>query len=47
VREQGVAAIFLKPDGVYRGVIVFSTGEGEKVASVERLAEEGEENGGE
>ena len=32
------------------GVIVFSTGEGEKVASVERLTEEGEgngENGGE
>jgi len=31
-----------------QGVIVFSTGEGEKVASVERLTEEGgEENGGE
>jgi DNA gyrase subunit A len=33
-----------------QGVIVFSTGEGEKVASVERLSEdggEGEENGGE
>ena len=34
---------------VYRstqGVIVFSTGEGEKVASVERLTEEADENGG-
>jgi len=30
-----------------QGVIVFSTGDGEKVASVERLSEEGEENGGE
>jgi DNA gyrase subunit A len=30
-----------------QGVIVFSTAEGEKVASVERLTEEGEENGGE
>jgi DNA gyrase subunit A len=30
-----------------QGVIVFTTGEGEKVASVERLSEEGEENGGE
>jgi DNA gyrase subunit A len=30
-----------------QGVIVFSTGEGEKVASVERLTEEAEENGGE
>jgi DNA gyrase subunit A len=30
-----------------QGVIVFSTGEGERVASVERLSEEGEENGGE
>jgi DNA gyrase subunit A len=30
-----------------QGVIVFSTGEGEKVASVERLTEEGDENGGE
>jgi DNA gyrase subunit A len=30
-----------------QGVIVFSTGDGEKVASVERLTEEGEENGGE
>jgi DNA gyrase subunit A len=30
-----------------QGVIVFSTAEGEKVASVERLSEEGEENGGE
>jgi len=28
-----------------QGVIVFSTAEGEKVASVERLSEEGEENG--
>ena len=28
-------------------LIVFSTGDGEKVASVERLTEEGEENGGE
>ena len=30
-----------------QGVIVFSTGEGEKVASVERLTEEADENGGE
>ena len=30
-----------------QGVIVFSTAEGEKVASVERLSEEGDENGGE
>jgi DNA gyrase subunit A len=30
-----------------QGVIVFTTAEGEKVASVERLSEEGEENGGE
>ncbi len=30
-----------------QGVIVFTTSEGEKVASVERLTEEGEENGGE
>ena len=30
-----------------QGVIVFSTAEGEKVASVERLSEEGEDNGGE
>jgi DNA gyrase subunit A len=30
-----------------QGVIVFSTAEGERVASVERLTEEGEENGGE
>ncbi len=30
-----------------QGVIVFSTAEGEKVASVERISEEGEENGGE
>jgi DNA gyrase subunit A len=30
-----------------QGVIVFSTGDGEKVASVERLTEEGEEDGGE
>ena len=30
-----------------QGVIVFSTGEGEKVASVERLTEEGDESGGE
>src|SRR6202035_762942 len=30
-----------------QGVIVFSTGEGEKVASVERLTEEAEANGGE
>ena len=30
-----------------QGVIVFSTAEGEKVASVERLSEEGEENNGE
>ncbi len=30
-----------------QGVIVFSTAEGEKVASVERLTDEGEENGGE
>jgi DNA gyrase subunit A len=29
-----------------QGVIVFSTGDGEKVASVERLTEEGEEDGG-
>jgi DNA gyrase subunit A len=29
-----------------QGVIVFSTAEGEKVASVERLTEEGDENGG-
>jgi DNA gyrase subunit A len=29
-----------------QGVIVFSTGEGERVASVERISEEGEENGG-
>jgi len=29
-----------------QGVIVFSTAEGERVASVERLSEEGEENGG-
>ena len=29
-----------------QGVIVFSTGDGERVASVERLSEEGEENGG-
>jgi DNA gyrase subunit A len=29
-----------------QGVIVFSTADGEKVASVERLSEEGEENGG-
>jgi DNA gyrase subunit A len=30
-----------------QGVIVFSTGEGEKVASLERLTEEADENGGE
>jgi DNA gyrase subunit A len=30
-----------------QGVIVFSTGDGEKVASVERLTEEADENGGE
>jgi DNA gyrase subunit A len=30
-----------------QGVIVFSTAEGERVASVERLTEDGEENGGE
>jgi DNA gyrase subunit A len=30
-----------------QGVIVFNTAEGEKVASVERLSEEGDENGGE
>jgi DNA gyrase subunit A len=30
-----------------QGVIVFSTAEGERVASVERLTEEGEDNGGE
>jgi len=30
-----------------QGVIVFTTAEGERVASVERLSEEGEENGGE
>jgi DNA gyrase subunit A len=30
-----------------QGVIVFSTAEGERVASVERISEEGEENGGE
>ena len=30
-----------------QGVIVFSTAEGEKVASVERLTEEGDENGSE
>jgi DNA gyrase subunit A len=30
-----------------QGVIVFSTAEGERVASVERLTEEGEENGAE
>ena len=30
-----------------QGVIVFTTAEGERVASVERLTEEGEENGGE
>jgi DNA gyrase subunit A len=30
-----------------QGVIVFTTSDGEKVASVERLSEEGEENGGE
>jgi DNA gyrase subunit A len=30
-----------------QGVIVFSTAEGEKVASVERISEEGEANGGE
>jgi DNA gyrase subunit A len=30
-----------------QGVIVFNTAEGEKVASVERLSEEGEDNGGE
>jgi len=30
-----------------QGVIVFSTAEGEKVASVERLSDEGEDNGGE
>jgi DNA gyrase subunit A len=29
-----------------QGVIVFSTAEGERVVSVERLTEEGEENGG-
>jgi DNA gyrase subunit A len=28
-----------------QGVIVFNTAEGEKVASVERLSEEGDENG--
>ncbi|MGA3310140.1 MAG: hypothetical protein ABSD08_16245 [Xanthobacteraceae bacterium] len=28
-----------------QGVIVFSTAEGERVASVERLSEEGEEGG--
>jgi DNA gyrase subunit A len=28
-----------------QGVIVFSTAEGERVVSVERLSEEGEENG--
>jgi DNA gyrase subunit A len=30
-----------------QGVIVFSTAEGERVASVERISEEGEDNGGE
>jgi hypothetical protein len=30
-----------------QGVTVLSTGEGEKVASVERLTEEADENGGE
>jgi DNA gyrase subunit A len=30
--------------GSTQGVIVFSTGEGEKVASVERLSEEGQES---
>ncbi len=30
-----------------QGVIVFNTAEGERVASVERISEEGEENGGE
>jgi DNA gyrase subunit A len=30
-----------------QGVIVFTTAEGERVASVERISEEGEENGGE
>jgi DNA gyrase subunit A len=30
-----------------QGVIVFTTAEGERVASVERLTEEGEENGAE
>jgi len=29
-----------------KGVRVFSTGDGERVVSVERLSEEGEENGG-
>jgi DNA gyrase subunit A len=29
-----------------QGVIVFDTAEGERVVSVERLSEEGEENGG-
>jgi len=29
-----------------RGVIVFDTAEDERVVSVERLSEEGEENGG-
>ena len=29
-----------------QGVIVFTTAEGERVVSVERLSEEGEENGG-
>jgi DNA gyrase subunit A len=29
-----------------QGVIVFDTAEGERVVSVERIGEEGEENGG-
>jgi DNA gyrase subunit A len=29
-----------------QGVIVFNTAEGERVVSVERISEEGEENGG-
>ena len=29
-----------------QGVIVFNTAEGERVVSVERLSEEGEDNGG-
>ena len=42
----GVAEISIKGRKT-RGVIVFNTADGERVVAVERLTEEGEDNGGE